>query len=43
MLSEDTKILESNQYKKSHKIPLIIYADLKCFLCRSWILNSSKD
>ena len=43
MYFEDTKILESNQYKKSDKIPFIIYADLKCFLCRSWIFNFSKD
>ena len=28
--SEDTKILEFNQYQKSDKAPLIIYADLKC-------------
>ena len=27
MLSEDTKILEFNQYKKSDKAPSIIYAD----------------
>ena len=29
-LSEDTKILEFNQYKKYDKAPSIIYADLKC-------------
>ena len=29
MPSEDTKILELNQYYKSHKIPSIIYADLE--------------
>ena len=28
MPSEDTKILEFNQYQKSDKAPLIIYADL---------------
>ena len=28
MLSEETKILEFNQYKKSEKAPFIIYADL---------------
>ena len=28
MPSEDTKILEFNQYKKSDKAPFIIYADL---------------
>ena len=30
MLSEDTKILEFNQYRKSDKAPFIIYADLEC-------------
>ena len=30
MLSEDTKILEVNQYQKSDKAPSIIYADIKC-------------
>ena len=30
MLSEDTKILEVNQYQKSDKAPFIIYADIKC-------------
>ena len=29
MLSEDTKILEFNQYQKSYKAPFIIYADLE--------------
>ena len=29
MPSEDTKILEFNQYKKSDKAPFIIYGDLK--------------
>ena len=28
MPSEDTKILEFNQYQKSDKAPFIIYADL---------------
>ena len=32
MPSEDTKILESNQYKKSDKTPFIIYADLECII-----------
>ena len=27
--SEDTKILEFNQYQKSYKAPFIIYADLE--------------
>ena len=32
MPSEDTKILEFNQYQKSDKAPFIIYADLQCLL-----------
>ena len=32
MPSEDTKILEFNQYKKSDKAPFIIYADLECII-----------
>ena len=34
MPSEDTKILEFNQYQKSDKTPFIIYADLKCIIER---------
>ena len=30
MTSEDTKILEFNQYQKSDKTPFAIYADLEC-------------
>ena len=30
MPSEETKILEFNQYKKSDEVPFIIYADLQC-------------
>ena len=30
MLSEDTKLLEFNQYQKSDKAPFIIYVDLEC-------------
>ena len=30
MASEDTKILQFNQYQKSGKAPFIIYADLEC-------------
>ena len=36
MPSEDTKILELNQYQKSGKTPCIIYADLKS-LIKKWI------
>ena len=32
MPSEDTKILQFNQYKKSDKTPLIIYADLESLI-----------
>ena len=30
MPSEDTKILEFNQYKKTDKTPFVIYANLEC-------------
>ena len=30
MPSEDSKILEFNQYQKSYEAPFIIYADLEC-------------
>ena len=32
MPSEDTKILEFNQYQKSNEAPFIIYADLECLI-----------
>ena len=32
MPSEDTKILEFNQYQKSDKVAFIIYADLECII-----------
>ena len=32
MSSEDTKMLEFNQYQKSDKAAFIIYADLKCLI-----------
>ena len=32
MLSEDTKILEFNQYQKYDKVPFIIYADVECLI-----------
>ena len=46
MLSEDTKILEFNQYQKSDKAPFIIYADLECIIekidgCKNNPENSS--
>ena len=47
MSSEDTKILEFNQYKKSDKAPFIIYADIECVIenidgCKNNTENSSK-
>ena len=44
--SEDTEILEFNQYQKSDKAPLIIYADLECIIgkidgCENNTENSS--
>ena len=46
MPSEDTKILEFNQYQKSDKGPFIIYADLQCLIekidgCKNDPENSS--
>ena len=32
MPSEDTKILEFNQYQKHDKAPYIVYADLECII-----------
>ena len=32
MPSEDTKLLEFNQYQKYDKVPFIIYADLECLI-----------
>ena len=32
MTSEDTKILEFNQYQKSDKTPFVIYADRECLI-----------
>ena len=47
MPSEDTKILEVNQYQKSDTAPFIIYADLECIIakidgCKNNPENSSK-
>ena len=46
MPSQDTKILEFNQYQKSDKAPFIIYADLECIIekidgCKNNPENSS--
>ena len=32
MPSEDTKILEFNQYQNSEKEPFVIYADRECII-----------
>ena len=32
MSSEDTKVLEFNQYQKFNKVPFMIYADLECLI-----------
>ena len=32
MPSDDTEILEFNQYQRSDKAPFIIYADLECII-----------
>ena len=32
MPSEETKLLEFNQYQKSNKAPFIIYAELECLI-----------
>ena len=46
MPSEDTKLLEFNQYQKSDKAPFITYADLECMIekidgCKNNLENSS--
>ena len=46
MPSEDTKILELNQYQESDKAPFIIYADRDCLIekingCKNNPENSS--
>ena len=46
MPSEDTKILEFNEYKKSDKTSFIIYADIECIMektdgCKNNLENSS--
>ena len=44
MPSEDTKILEFNQYQKSDKTPFIIYADLELLMEKSdEYKNNSKN
>ena len=40
MPSENTKILEFNQYQKPDKAPFIIYADLECIIERLMDVNT---
>ena len=47
MPSEDTKILESDQYQKSSKATFVIYADLECLIenidgCKKNLKNSCR-
>ena len=47
MASEDTKILEFNQYQKYDKAPFVIYEDLECIIekidgCKNNLGNSFK-
>ena len=43
MPSEDTKILEFNQYQKSDKAPCIIYADLECLVEMTDVCNNNPE
>ena len=43
MPSEDTKILEFNQCKKSDKVPFIIYADIECLIKKSSGCENNPD
>ena len=44
MPSEDTKILESNQYQQFYKAPFIIHAELKCLIEKiNGCTNNSED
>ena len=43
MPSEDTKILEFNQYQKSDKAPFIIYADLECIIEKIDVCKSNPE
>ena len=43
MLSENTKILEFNQYQKSNKEPFIIYADLECLIERIYRFENNAE
>ena len=43
MLSDDTKILEFNQYQKSDQAPFIIYADLECIIEKIDACNNNPE
>ena len=43
MLSEDTKILEFNQFQKSDKAAFIIYAHLDCIIVNKCDVYAGKD
>ena len=43
MPSDDTKILEFNQYQKSDKAPFIIYADLECLIERVYGFKNNPE
>ena len=43
MPSEDTKILEFNQYQKSDKAPFTMYADLQCIKEKIYGCNKNPE
>ena len=43
MPSEDIKILEFNQYRKSVKAPFIIYADLKYLIVKIDVCKTNPE
>ena len=43
MLSEDTRILEFNQYQKSDKAPFIIFADLECIIKKIYVCKNNPE
>ena len=43
MPSEDTKILEFNQYQKSDKTPFIIYAYLECIIEKTDVCKNNPE
>ena len=43
MPSEETKILEFYQYRKSDKAPFIVYADLKCIIRKIYGCKNNQE